>query len=304
MPVMTSVKNKTVPLDHLTDEFEITNYFTEYLSDYHKNSASKIDTTASEMNVKYHFRAEFPRTKSHANVSISKSIIMDKEKGQICNIHICMDSPKIDYPDDPIAMMNTYAPKGKDRLLLAVIEYAQENIPELKEWADKCVETYCAITEDIIRSGFREEQYIYIDSQENGGAESFILMPLNPDSAFSLDNIGYYLTESDDIAGADTLAEFAVNVVNCDAEMTRYKISKEETVSFYQAEASKIVSKPRNQRTDEEKSTLSLYEHLYKEAYGKFPPKIYDSVQPRIYDNSNNKSISDKTPEDNGNELD
>lgn len=151
-------------------------------------------------------------------------------------------------------------------------------IDELSEWARKVMDSYNIVADQIIKSGFANEQAI---SLPNGSKLGMKLCSYG--EIKDLSDIDYYITNSESIDSEESLYKIAENIVNEEKTIERMKEDKERIFSFYQDEDIEyLMQRPYDLLSEKEIDTLSFFSDWHKDVYGYRPRGLANECQYRL----------------------
>lgn len=151
-------------------------------------------------------------------------------------------------------------------------------IDELSEWARKVMDSYNIVADQIIKSGFANEQVI---SLPNGSKLGMTLCSYG--EIKDLSDIDYYMTDSESIDSDESLYKIAENIVNEEKTKELIKESKEKLFSFYQDEDIEyLMQRPYDLLSEKEIDTLSFFSDWHKDVYGHRPRGLDNECQYRL----------------------
>ena len=272
---------KIISPELIIDDCKITGYFAEY-SNNELSIASEADP-----NVRYHFNIYFPEDDAYAKAIISKNLVPSKENKRLYNTELYLDKPGfqcISIPGRAAMFVDRVPILAKNHILLNVMKYTQKNIPELKDWADNCIDIYNQAEKTIIHSGFADEQHLVTK-----GGQAFQLDLITDKPIHCFEDIDMFASSTKYIQSADTLIEFAVQVLDKDAEYQMAKNNNEKELPIFKEAAAKIIAKPESWRTDEDKELLEAFDSRFTFVYDR---------KPGLSDIISNKSDTEKSAND------
>lgn len=151
-------------------------------------------------------------------------------------------------------------------------------IDELSEWARKVMDSYTIVADQIIKSGFANEQVV---SLPNGSKLGMKLCSYG--EIKDLSDIDYYITDNESIDSGESLYKIAENIVNEEKTIEFMKEDKERLFSFYQDEDIEyLMQRPYDLLSEKEIDTLSFFSDWHKDVYGYRPRELANECQYRL----------------------
>lgn len=172
---------------------------------------------------------------------------------------------------------NYYKGESKSNICMVIALYIKENIPEMKEWAERYIDNYNCIRNAIEQSGFKKEQTILLPSKKE---VSFTLCSQMVDKIKSFNDIEFYLSYDDVFSGGDDLVKLACDATNMEAIEKSIEKSKEDLISFYlEHDIADLLETPYDLLTEDERSDMGFFSDWYKDIYHYRPRSLDNEVQ-------------------------
>lgn len=227
--------------------------------------------------------------------SYSYEFLLDLESAGCVKAHINCDSNHGSYvyfdkyrPVNYKMLDSFYFDEIKENATAVVINESLK-IDELSDWAQKVLDNYNMLKEQIVKSGFAKEQSISLSS---GTKLDITLCSYGDIKDFS--DIDYYMTNSEVIYSDESLFRIAENIVNEEKTKKFIEDDKAKLFSYYQAEnLEHLLQMPYKSLDDMQIDTVSFFSDWHKDVYGYRPRGLKNECQRHINQEQNPDIDSD-----------
>ena len=177
--------------------------------------------------------------------------------------------------------------ENREYITQLVLEKISSLDIEISDWASKVLATYNQIKTQIEESGYAKGQEILLNS-----GERLFLSLCSYGKIKSLNDVDFFLTDSEFIDSSESLYAIAGNIVNADKARELLKQDKKNLFSYYQeTDFEYILQMPYESLDDRQKDELSFFSDWHKDVYGYRPRGLDNECQHLLDKERSNKDI-------------